>query len=461
MTARLDDNRQCMLVIIGADEYGGKDVLAIMEGFRENADSWRDLLKGLKKRGLTVPLDLATGDGAPGFRTALRDVYPETPLTLDTYQAAAQRTDQRRDVDNGLSFPLLGLFGETGSLLSEIKKKQRDQVAYIGYEGSVAEELGDVLWYLAAVTSRAGLSLADLGINLDGDPADWQSQGSAELTFAALEAKVTTPGTVPSPAFEKASLRLAAEVGLLLTDFRAGRLDQNRSALKGRLIAVMRALRAAAHDAGVSLEGAARTNLAKINDRWPVARKHPDLFDDGFPEHEQLPRQLTLRIREVMQDGKLIAQLTRDGQPVGDPLTDNRAEDDDYRFHDVFHLSYAAHLGWSPTLRRLLKVKRKSDPKVDEVQDGARAVLIEEGIATWIFNHAQRLALFESINTLDYGLLKSVRQFVNGYEAEHCPLWLWEEAILNGYKVFRAVCEHRGGDVSIDLQSRKIWFTAP
>jgi transposase-like protein len=77
-TPRLDGDRQCMLVIIGADEYGEKDVLAIMDGFRENADSWRDLLKGLKKRGLTVPPELATGDGALGFWTALRDVFPTT-----------------------------------------------------------------------------------------------------------------------------------------------------------------------------------------------------------------------------------------------------------------------------------------------------------------------------------------------------------------------------------------------
>ena len=77
-TPRLDDDRQCMLVIIGADEYGQKDVLAIADGFRENADSWRDLLGGLKKRGLTVPPELAIGDGALGFWTALRDVFPET-----------------------------------------------------------------------------------------------------------------------------------------------------------------------------------------------------------------------------------------------------------------------------------------------------------------------------------------------------------------------------------------------
>jgi hypothetical protein len=67
-----------MLVIIGADEYGEKDVLAIMDGFRENADSWRDLLRGLKKRGLMEDPELAIGDGALGFWTALRDVYPTT-----------------------------------------------------------------------------------------------------------------------------------------------------------------------------------------------------------------------------------------------------------------------------------------------------------------------------------------------------------------------------------------------
>ena len=87
--------------------------------------------------------------------------------------------------------------------------------------------------------------------------------------------------------------------------------------------------------------------------------------------------------------------------------------------------------------------------------------LIEEGIATWIFNHAQRLALFDSLTSLDYGLLKSVLQFVQGYEAEHCPLWLWEEAILQGYEVFRLVCLHRGGQVGIDLVERKIWFIEP
>jgi len=65
-----------MLLIIGADKFGETDVLAIMDGVRENADSWRDPLKGLKKRGLTDPPELAIGDGAVGVWTALREAFP-------------------------------------------------------------------------------------------------------------------------------------------------------------------------------------------------------------------------------------------------------------------------------------------------------------------------------------------------------------------------------------------------
>ncbi len=72
----LDSDRRCMRVVI--DEYGEKDVLAVMDGFRGNADSWRDLLRDLRDRGLEEPPELAVGDGAPGFRTALRDVCPKT-----------------------------------------------------------------------------------------------------------------------------------------------------------------------------------------------------------------------------------------------------------------------------------------------------------------------------------------------------------------------------------------------
>ena len=58
---RMDEDRQCMLVIIGADEWGNKDVLGLVDGFRESTQSWRELLLDLKRRGLEVAPKLAVG----------------------------------------------------------------------------------------------------------------------------------------------------------------------------------------------------------------------------------------------------------------------------------------------------------------------------------------------------------------------------------------------------------------
>jgi putative transposase len=79
-TPRMDEDRQCMLVIIGADEWGNKDVLGLVDGFRESTQSWRELLVDLKHRGLKVAPKLAIGDGAMGFWAALHEVYGKTGL---------------------------------------------------------------------------------------------------------------------------------------------------------------------------------------------------------------------------------------------------------------------------------------------------------------------------------------------------------------------------------------------
>ena len=243
-----------------------------------------------------------------------------------------------------------------------------------------------------------------------------------------------------------------------MTDHQAGRLDDNQAAVAGRLVAILRTLRAAAEEAGISLADAAVANIAKSLDRWPVSKRYPDLLNSDFPEHEQIPRLFALRLVENGEEGKRQVTPYFNGQPLGDKLTDNRMEDDDYRFHDAFHMAFAAKLGWSPNLRRLMKRKRKSQPKIEEVEDGARAVLIEEGVATWVFNRAQRLNLFDGVEALDYGLLKIVREFVEGYEVAKLPLWLWEEAILSGFDVFRQLQAQRGGIVEADLENRRLSF---
>lgn len=73
---RLDDERQCILIIIGAKLDGTKEVLAIADGFRESKQSWLSVLRELKRLGLTKPPKLAIGDGALGFWSALEEEFP-------------------------------------------------------------------------------------------------------------------------------------------------------------------------------------------------------------------------------------------------------------------------------------------------------------------------------------------------------------------------------------------------
>ncbi|MES0404267.1 MAG: IS256 family transposase [Hyphomicrobium sp.] len=75
---RLDDERQCLLVVIGALADGRKQLLAVHDGFRESELSWTEMLEDLKARGLKLPPKLAVGDGGLGFWAALRKVYPAT-----------------------------------------------------------------------------------------------------------------------------------------------------------------------------------------------------------------------------------------------------------------------------------------------------------------------------------------------------------------------------------------------
>lgn len=73
-----ENQRQCILVLIGATAEGRKELVAVVDGVRESEASWREVLLGLKQQGLTIPPKLAIGDGAMGFWAALSKVYPTT-----------------------------------------------------------------------------------------------------------------------------------------------------------------------------------------------------------------------------------------------------------------------------------------------------------------------------------------------------------------------------------------------
>lgn len=380
-----------------------------------------------------------------------------SPLTLQGYAAQAMTTDQRSDCGS-LAFPLLGLFGETGSLLSEVKKKQRDRASYLGYAGAVVEELGDVLWYFTVVAARAGLSLDEIAGNLDRGQSNWRRTPDAGLSFASLQPAIMSRRLEPTPAFEKTLLKLAGEVGLLMADHEAGRLTNGSSAFAGRLVTILATLVHAANEAGVTLEAAAVKNLSKIFDRWPKSRLLPPPLDEEADPDEQLPRSLYVDVFERRVHDQTYVFQRCNGLNIGDRLTDNAMTADDYRFHDVFHYAHVAVLTWSPVIRSLFRLKRKSDPKIDEAEDGARAALIEEGVANWIFGQAMALDFFAdmTIGELPFDMLKHVRQFVAGYEADQVPLWLWEEAILQGYAAFRFLRDHRRGRLHIDARNRRL-----
>jgi putative transposase len=89
---RLEQDRLCCLVIVGVRLDGTKELVALADGYRESTDSWGDLLRDLRRRGMRAPM-IAVGDGALGFWAALRDVWPETREQRDWVHKVANVLD--------------------------------------------------------------------------------------------------------------------------------------------------------------------------------------------------------------------------------------------------------------------------------------------------------------------------------------------------------------------------------
>jgi transposase-like protein len=81
-SVRLEDDRLCTLVMIGVRPDGTKELIAVEDGYRESAESWKTVLRDLKRRGMRAPV-VAVGDGALGFWAAVRDVWPKTRAQRD------------------------------------------------------------------------------------------------------------------------------------------------------------------------------------------------------------------------------------------------------------------------------------------------------------------------------------------------------------------------------------------
>ncbi|MEJ0027679.1 MAG: nucleoside triphosphate pyrophosphohydrolase family protein [Rhizomicrobium sp.] len=366
-------------------------------------------------------------------------------ILLREYVSEIAKTDKLPPHD--LRPVLLGLFGEVGSILATAKKVDREGKAYIGFHDTVAEEFGDTLWYFAALCRRLKIELESVFSAVSKGPGYGESIAASDL----LEGSVSHVASfVASPSLHDAFLKLGDAVSPLL-DLR-GPGESVRGHLSVFADHYLQALRAA----GVTFSSVVHENIAKTRGRF----LHPDFsrlptFDHKFLEEERIPQNFAIKITQ-RKSGQ--SYLQWNGVFVGDPLTDNILDRDGYRFHDVFHFAHAAILHWSPVFRALIKQKRKSDREYDEAQDGGRAIVVEEGLTAWIFSRAKALNYFEDQKSISFDLLKTIGQFVKGYEVDQCPLMLWERAILQGFAVFRKVRDNNGGIVIGDRKARTIGY---
>ena len=94
VNVRLEDERSCILVIMGADEHGNKELVAVSDGYRESTASWQEMLLDLRRRGLLAGPRLATADGALGLWKALQEVYPGTGEQICWFHKAGDVLDK-------------------------------------------------------------------------------------------------------------------------------------------------------------------------------------------------------------------------------------------------------------------------------------------------------------------------------------------------------------------------------
>lgn len=276
------------------------------------------------------------------------------------------------------------------------------------------------------------------------------------------------PPEEPSVGRDIALFGLAGEVGTLLSEYKKFIRDGNRrefitDRVSEELGDVFWYATNVATKFGLRLDDVLRRNIVKVRDRWLGPEEgRVQYFDSAYQPHERLPRWFEASFSEVeTPEGPRIQVLMNQGKQIGNVLSDNAHEDDGYRFHDAFHFAYAAILGWSPVLRRNLKVKRKSDKRMDEVEDGARAIIYEEAIAGLAFEYASQVNYYDGFNTVDAHLIDTIKQLTENLEVSVRTRNEWERAILEGFRIWRLLRANNGGVVRYDLETRRIDWIAP
>ncbi len=265
-------------------------------------------------------------------------------------------------------------------------------------------------------------------------------------------------------------LGLSGEVGELLTEYKKRMRDgDSYKIFKEKIIEelgdILWYLSFIATNEGIELSEVMYKNLQKTSERWEELQLHDQLdfdgefFDDGREEHEKFPREFVVEFNElVADDGKDYVKILVNGEEFGDLLRDNSYSDDYYRFHDVFHFSYVVVLGWSPIVRRFLGCKRKEDVKIDEVEDGGRAAVIDEAISVLVFDYAKNHNYFEGSGGVDYELLRTINKLTCHLEVGSCTTKQWERAIILGFKIWRRLRDKKKGRIICNMHDKSMMF---
>ena len=375
----------------------------------------------------------------------MKKSLPSIGELISNYEEKVKPTDKKLD-SKEIHPVLFGLFSEVGSLMNTYKKLRREDIAFPRYSDNVKEELGDVLWYLAALCRRLDTKLPNIFLKTLGPEAT-----------SKRDAMIAATGEIDDFALRSILLRLGEQSGQLI-QVAANDPKKIESEADKLLASFVQVYIEAVHVSRMLLDDVIEENINKTRGRFiePTPDELSKInFDDKYPEDEQLPRKFEI---EIVKRRSGQYYLRWNGVFIGSPLSDDNKDEDDYRFHDVFHLSYAAILHWSPSLRDLINHRRKSKKDIDKAEDSFRPRVIDEGLSAYIFSYAKDLNFFEGHETVSFDLLKDIQNFVKGYEVAACPLYLWEQAIIQGYTVWRSIRDNDGGIVVGNRNKRTLTY---
>lgn len=429
-------------------------------------------------------------------------------MRIAEYDAFVQKTSQFADKpkDEQYAIALYGLVGEIGSLVAAVKKKL---LAEGGEEASwnqpneeIKEELGDALWYcfsLAHIINDGSFDILAADIEtLRGEIGSGDERAGKiatsldpDVRAAFLEAakNFPPPGGYVFDDYQKLAFMTARTDGRVLLEVCLAVLWQlGAELLRSTLPDIERNLNRNVADRAANIvlgeitwhlsalaslynlslsDDVVVPNCTKVQFRSDRSDPTP-LHDEGTDPKEQFPRAFDVAFVPV---GPRKSRMYFEGWPLGNDLTDNFSSDDGYRFHDVIHLALIARLGWSPVMRGFMKRKRK-DERIDEIEDGGRAKVVEELVIKAIHSEGDRQAkaagrcvlgnptrLFPQRALINFKLLKTLRTYVDGLEVATNTFWEWEDAIFEGCEMFYNLTCEKQGTIHVDMENRRLTFS--